>query len=109
MSLGLGIWSTIAAVFMSFVGNSINALGLIYQKMGHTSVKRKRSLAQHALLKWTLEKDGHSIGPPELSSFIVSNRVNGAPEHEENLRVQCIEAEKHYFLLEPRWVLGFGA
>jgi len=86
--------ATVLAVVLSFAGNVINAFGYVMQKMGHLRVSRGRVAAKQRVLRLRYKHD------------IQKRRIG--PEEMETAEELCNVADKHTFLTEPIWVIGFG-
>lgn len=114
----LPVYVTISALALSFAGNFINAIGLIYQKMGHMRMHSSRTRTAIALLTWRLQRDGHLVGmPPRIPrigeicprSPRIEEICQDSMLKEESLIAECITASQRSFLSEPLWAFGFGA
>jgi len=100
------VYITMGALALSFSGNFINAIGLVYQKKGHMRIQNTQKKTSIALLTWRLNRDGHLVGMPPKIPRIGEKDLKNVKE--ESLIAEFMASNQRSFLSEPQWAFGFG-
>ena len=100
------VYITMGALALSFSGNFINAIGLVYQKKGHMRIQNTQKKTSIALLTWRLNRDGHLVGMPPKIPRIGEKDLKNVKE--ESLIAEFMASNQRSFLSEPQWEFGFG-